>query len=31
VPLHTYPRGSWGPAEAQRLLPEGHTWHDPAA
>jgi glucose-6-phosphate 1-dehydrogenase len=31
VPLHTYPRGSWGPAEAQRLLPEGDTWHDPAA
>src|SRR4051812_17051917 len=31
VPLHTYPRGSWGPAEAERLLPEGDTWHDPAA
>jgi glucose-6-phosphate 1-dehydrogenase len=31
VPLHTYPRGSWGPEEAQRLLPEGDTWHDPAA
>jgi glucose-6-phosphate 1-dehydrogenase len=29
VPLHTYPRGSW-PAEADRLLPEGMTWHDPA-
>jgi glucose-6-phosphate 1-dehydrogenase len=31
VPLHTYPRNSWGPAEADRLLPEGETWHDPAA
>jgi glucose-6-phosphate 1-dehydrogenase len=30
VPLHTYPRGSWGPAEADRLLPDGQTWHDPA-
>jgi glucose-6-phosphate 1-dehydrogenase len=31
VPLHSYPRGSWGPAEADRLLPEGQTWHDPVA
>jgi glucose-6-phosphate 1-dehydrogenase len=31
VPLHTYPRGSWGPKEAEMLLPEGETWHDPAA
>jgi glucose-6-phosphate 1-dehydrogenase len=31
VPLHTYPRGSWGPKEADRLLPAGQTWHDPAA
>ncbi|GAB3308034.1 glucose-6-phosphate dehydrogenase [Geodermatophilus aquaeductus] len=31
VPLHPYPRGSWGPEEAQRLLPEGATWHAPAA
>ena len=30
VPLHTYPRGSWGPKEADGLLPEGETWHDPA-
>jgi glucose-6-phosphate 1-dehydrogenase len=30
VPVHPYPRGSWGPAEADRLLPSGDTWHDPA-
>jgi glucose-6-phosphate 1-dehydrogenase len=29
LPLHTYPRGSWGPKEADVLLPEGETWHDP--
>jgi glucose-6-phosphate 1-dehydrogenase len=29
VPVHTYPRGSWGPKEADALLPEGDTWHDP--
>jgi glucose-6-phosphate 1-dehydrogenase len=29
VPLVTYPRGSWGPKEAELLLPEGVTWHDP--
>src|SRR4030095_15055032 len=29
VPLHTYPRGSWGPKEADRLLPEGVTSADP--
>ena len=31
VPLHSYPRGSWGPAEADRLLPDGQTWYDPVA
>src|SRR4051812_16710180 len=31
VPLHTSPRGSWGPKEAELLLPDGGTWHDPAA
>lgn len=31
VPVHTYPQGSWGPAEADALLPEGDSWHDPAA
>ncbi|HLU55974.1 MAG TPA: glucose-6-phosphate dehydrogenase [Pseudonocardia sp.] len=30
VPVHTYPRGSWGPKEADALLPEGDHWHDPA-
>ena len=30
LPLHTYPQGSWGPKEAELLLPEGETWHDPA-
>jgi glucose-6-phosphate 1-dehydrogenase len=29
VPLHGYPRGSWGPREADALLPEGDTWHEP--
>jgi glucose-6-phosphate 1-dehydrogenase len=23
-------RGSWGPEEADRLLPDRDTWHDPA-
>ena len=31
VPVHTYQRGSWGPKEAESLLPEGHRWHDPVA
>ena len=30
VPVHTYPQGSWGPKEADNLLPNGQTWHDPA-
>jgi glucose-6-phosphate 1-dehydrogenase len=29
VPVHTYPRGSWGPKEADTLLPEGDNWYDP--
>jgi glucose-6-phosphate 1-dehydrogenase len=29
TPVHPYARGSWGPAEAGRLLPGGDTWHDP--
>jgi glucose-6-phosphate 1-dehydrogenase len=29
VPVHRYARGTWGPAQADRLLPEGETWHDP--
>jgi glucose-6-phosphate 1-dehydrogenase len=30
TPVHPYARGSWGPKEADRLLPERDTWHDPA-
>jgi len=28
VPLHRYARGSWGPKEADSLLPDGVPWHD---
>jgi glucose-6-phosphate 1-dehydrogenase len=30
VPVHPYASGSWGPAQAASLLPNGETWHDPA-
>jgi len=30
VPVHPYARGSWGPEEADRLLPDRDTWHNPA-
>jgi glucose-6-phosphate 1-dehydrogenase len=30
VPVHEYDRGSWGPKEADSLLPAGDKWHDPA-
>jgi glucose-6-phosphate 1-dehydrogenase len=30
VPVQPYARGSWGPADADRLLPDGVRWHDPA-
>jgi glucose-6-phosphate 1-dehydrogenase len=30
TPVRPYARGSWGPEEADRLLPSGDTWHDPA-
>jgi glucose-6-phosphate 1-dehydrogenase len=30
VPVHPYARGTWGPKEADRLLPADDTWHDPA-
>jgi glucose-6-phosphate 1-dehydrogenase len=30
IPVHPYARGSWGPKEADALLPEGAVWHDPA-
>jgi glucose-6-phosphate 1-dehydrogenase len=29
TPVHAYPRHSWGPPEADRLLPDGESWHDP--
>jgi glucose-6-phosphate 1-dehydrogenase len=29
APVHPYARGSWGPQEADSLLPAGQTWHDP--
>jgi len=31
VPVHGYERGTWGPKEADALLPEGDIWHDPVA
>ena len=31
VPVHSYARDSWGPKEADGLLPEGVPWHDPVA
>jgi glucose-6-phosphate 1-dehydrogenase len=30
VTVHPYARGTWGPKEADRLLPAGDAWHDPA-
>ncbi|TCM50331.1 glucose-6-phosphate dehydrogenase [Kribbella sp. VKM Ac-2568] len=30
VPVVPYARGSWGPKEADALLPHGVIWHDPA-
>jgi glucose-6-phosphate 1-dehydrogenase len=29
VPVHQYAKGSWGPKEADVLLPDGETWYDP--
>jgi glucose-6-phosphate 1-dehydrogenase len=29
VAVHRYARGSWGPKEADSVLPDGETWHDP--
>ena len=29
TPIHPYATGSWGPAEADRLLPAGAKWLDP--
>jgi glucose-6-phosphate 1-dehydrogenase len=30
TPVHPYARGTWGPQEADRLLRDRDTWHDPA-
>jgi len=30
LPVHPYAPGTWGPAEAERVLPAGERWHDPA-
>jgi glucose-6-phosphate 1-dehydrogenase len=30
VPVRPYQRGSWGPAEAEALVPAGESWHNPA-
>jgi glucose-6-phosphate 1-dehydrogenase len=30
VPVQPYPRGTWGPADAAKLLPHGDLWHDPS-
>jgi glucose-6-phosphate 1-dehydrogenase len=30
TPVHPYAKGSWGPKEADRLLPHRDSWHDPA-
>jgi glucose-6-phosphate 1-dehydrogenase len=30
TPVHSYAKGTWGPEEADRLLPDRDTWHDPA-
>lgn len=31
IPVHPYARGSWGPREADALLPAGDSWHDPVS
>jgi len=31
VPAHRYPRGSWGPEQADALVPDSAAWHDPVA
>jgi glucose-6-phosphate 1-dehydrogenase len=30
VPVHPYARGSWGPEQADALVPAGEAWHNPA-
>jgi glucose-6-phosphate 1-dehydrogenase len=29
TPIHPYPRGSWGPPEAEKLIARFGPWHDP--
>lgn len=29
TPIYEYEKGSWGPAEANRILSAGTRWHDP--
>ena len=29
TPVHPYGKGTWGPEEADRLLPDRDAWHDP--
>jgi glucose-6-phosphate 1-dehydrogenase len=29
TPLHRYDEGTWGPAEADKLLRRGDAWHNP--
>jgi len=29
TPIYEYEKGSWGPAEANRILAPGTLWHDP--
>jgi len=31
VPAHPYAKGTWGPKEADALLPEGEGWYNPPA
>jgi glucose-6-phosphate 1-dehydrogenase len=31
VPTHPYEKGTWGPAEADALLPPDDAWHNPVA
>jgi glucose-6-phosphate 1-dehydrogenase len=31
VPVVPYARGSWGPAQADALVPDGDAWHNPGA
>jgi glucose-6-phosphate 1-dehydrogenase len=31
LPVYQYSQGSWGPKEADSLLPDGDAWHEPVA